>query len=312
MKAGDLDVVIATRGRWAVLERTLSALRGQTVSGFRTVIVCDGTDQDVPPRLRRSVGSFLVQEKSGLAAARNRGAAASERPLVLFLGDDMIPRSDLVERHLEAHLEPHLESHDAALGVQRAVLGRVEWHQAVAGRRLERWLAFSGAQFDYAEAAGAAGSELEFTAFSAANVSLTRALFDAAVGFDEALGAGTAELEFGRRLDELGMRLIYEPRAVARHLHRHNWEDIVAHFRTRAAGERLMADRYDWFTPRYRDRIEAAAAAPPASPVWISLAQLTPPWPRGLRARVRARADRWYLQQLAGPFRAAWDDAGAR
>ena len=60
------------------------------------------------------------------------------------------------------------------------------------------------------------------------------------------------------------------------------------------------------------DRIEAAAAAPPSSPVWISLAQLTPPWPRGLRARVRERAERWYLQQLADPFRAAWDDAGER
>ena len=57
MSAADLDVVIATRERWGVLERTLSALRGQTVTGFRTIIVCDGTDQDVPPRLRRSVVS---------------------------------------------------------------------------------------------------------------------------------------------------------------------------------------------------------------------------------------------------------------
>src|SRR5664279_4684031 len=39
MRPGDLDVVIVTRERWAVLERTLSALRGQSVSGFRTVIV---------------------------------------------------------------------------------------------------------------------------------------------------------------------------------------------------------------------------------------------------------------------------------
>jgi GT2 family glycosyltransferase len=299
MRAGDLDVVIATRERWGVLERTLSALRGQTVSGFRTVIVCDGTDQDVPPRLRRSVASFLVQEQAGLAAARNRAAAASEAPIVMFLGDDIIPRSDLVERHLERH--------DAAAGVQGAVLGRVEWHQVVAGRRLERWLAFSGARFDYTDP-----SQAGFEAFSSDNVSLPRAVFEAVGGFDESLRHGDEDLEFSWRLHQHGMRLIYESRAIAHHLHRHDWDDIIARFCERAAGERLMAARYDWFTPRYHERIEAAAAAPPASPVWISLAQLMPPWPRGLRARVQAHADRWYLQQLAGPFMAAWDDAGAR
>jgi GT2 family glycosyltransferase len=299
MSGSDLDVVIATRERWAVLERTLSALRGQTVSGFRTVIVCDGTDQDVPPRLRRSVGSFLVQEQAGLAAAHNRGVAASEGPLVLLLGDDIIPRPDLVERHLERH--------EATPGEEVAVLGRVEWHQAVAGRRLERWLAFSGAQFDYADP-----SQAGFESFSSDNVSLSRAVFEAVGGFDENLLGGDEDLELSWRLHHRGMRLVYEPRAAAHHLHRHDWEGIIARFRDRAAGERLMAARYDWFTPRYHQRIEAAAAAPPASPLWISLAQLTPPWPRGVRTRVRERADRWYLQQLADPFLAAWDDAGSR
>ncbi len=299
MNGPDLDVVIATRDRWGIVERTLSALRGQTVSGFRTVIVCDGTDQDVPPRLRRSVGSFLVQEQAGLAAARNRGVAASEGPLVLLLGDDIIPRSDLVERHLERHA--------ATPEVQSAVLGRVEWHQAVAGRRLEGWLAFSGAQFDYADP-----SRAGFESFSSDNVSLPRAVFEAVGGFDESLLGGDQDLELSWRLQQHGLRLVYEPRALAHHLHRHSWDDVIARFRDRAVRERLMAARYDWFTPRYHERIEAAAAAPRASAVWISLAQLAPRWPRGARARVRERADRWYLQQLADPFLTAWNDAGAQ
>jgi GT2 family glycosyltransferase len=298
MSGSDVDVVIVTRERWAVLERTVSALRGQTVSGFRTVIVCDGTDQDVPPRLRRSVGSFLIQERAGLAAARNRGVSASDGPLVLFLGDDMIPRSDLVERHLERH--------DVEAGEGVAVLGRIEWHQAVAGRRLERWLAFSGAEFDYLDPSQAA-----FESFSSDSVSLSRAAFEAVGGFDESLPSGYEDLELGRRLGQDGVRLVYEPRAIARHLHRHDWESIIARFRGHAEGERLMASRFDWFTPRYRERIEAAAAAPAVSPVWISLAQLTPPWPRSVRRGVHQRADRWYVQQLAEPFLAAWDEAGA-
>ena len=299
MSAADLDVVIATRERWGALERTLSALRGQKVSGFRTIIVCDGTDQGVPPRLRRSVSQFLVQEQAGLAAARNRGVAASEGPIVLLLGDDMIPSPDLIERHLERHA--------ATPGDDVAVLGHVEWHQVVAGRRLERWLAFSGAQFDYTDP-----SQAGFESFSSDNVSLTRALFEAVGGFDESLRYGYEDLELGRRLDQHGMRLVYEPRAVVRHLHRHDWDGIIARFRSHAEGERTMASRFDWFTPRYRERIDAAAAAPAVSPVWISLAQLTPPWPPGIRRWLGERADRWYLQQLAEPFVAAWDAAGAR
>ena len=69
-------------------------------------------------------------------------------------------------------------------------------------------------------------------------MSLTRALFEAVGGLDESLRSGYEDLELGRRLDQHGMRLVYEPRAIARHLHRHDWEAIIARFRAHAEGER--------------------------------------------------------------------------
>src|SRR6266542_2248214 len=115
----DMAVVIPTRERWNILTRTLDALRSQSVRGFEILVVVDGTDQR-PPELGTHT---IVKEHGGPGAARNLGARSTERPLLMFLGDDMIPTRRLIELHLARHRanpEP-----------QVAVLGHVDWHPDV-------------------------------------------------------------------------------------------------------------------------------------------------------------------------------------
>src|SRR5690242_15455096 len=96
-----LTVVIPTRDRWPILRRTLEALSQQTVTGFRVVVVVDGEDQSVPSM---PDGVTVVQvAHGGPGRARNTGVQNTNTPLVLFLGDDMIPTPELVERHLARH-----------------------------------------------------------------------------------------------------------------------------------------------------------------------------------------------------------------
>src|SRR5437016_13478121 len=89
--AADISVVIPTRDRWEILARTLAGLDAQTVAGFETIVVVDGTDQQVRPL---PGARTVVKAHGGPGAARNRGVAESHRSLILFLGDDMIPRSE--------------------------------------------------------------------------------------------------------------------------------------------------------------------------------------------------------------------------
>ncbi|HWF25674.1 MAG TPA: glycosyltransferase [Solirubrobacteraceae bacterium] len=295
-----MTVAIPTRDRWNILQRTLAALKTQTVQGFETIVVVDGTDQR-PPAAVHDQARVLIQEQAGPGAARNRAASASGRTLLLFLGDDMIPEPQLVERHLARH------TRDAAPEV--AVLGHVRWHPEVAGDRLARWLEWSGAQFDYRALAREGGEEAGFGRFYSCNVSLKRTFFLDVGGFDLDFWFDYEDLDLGWRLHQRGMRLLYEPGAVALHLHRHDLPSLERRYASRAQGERTMAAKHDWFSPWFHQRITAHAGAPSVSRAWPYIVDTVPEGLKALRGRAEARADRWYQQRLAAPFLAAWDGA---
>ena len=298
--ASDLAVVIPTRGRRDVLQLTLAALRAQSERGFETIVVADGEDQEVPPSPGVRV---LRQAHAGPGVARNRGVAATDRALVLFIGDDMVPRPDFVARHLARHR--------ADPAVEAAVLGRVVWHPRVPRDRLHRWLEWSGALFEYDELERRPDAEAGWPRFYSSNVSMKRALFVAAGGFDPDFVFDYEDLDLGWRLGQRGLRLLYERGAVTEHLHPYDWAGVSRRYASRAGAEQLMAAKHPWFRPWFHDQIERAAQAPPASRLWTLAVDHVPSRPRRVRAAVEVRADRHYLQRLAPGFRAAWTRAAA-
>lgn len=295
---GDLSVVIPTRRRWQTLQLTLDALATQTVSGFEVVLVADGTDQEVPGEVP-GASRLIQQEHAGPGAARNRAVAEISRPLVLFLGDDMIPQRQLVERHLARHArEPAGEV---------AVLGRIVWHGDIPRDRLHRWLDWSAALFDYRLLERQPGEDAGWGRFYSSNVSMKRELFTATGGFDTDFKFDYEDLDFAYRLNERGMRLVYEREAVAEHLHVYDWDAVVRRYESRAAAEQLMMSKHAWFTPWFRDKIASAEREPRPSRLWPLVVDRLPPWPRRLRRGAEKRANRWYLQRLAPSFNEAWD-----
>jgi GT2 family glycosyltransferase len=291
----DLSVVIPTRDRWPILARTLAALEAQSVRGFETIVVVDGMDQQPPDVVARVV----VKEHGGPGAARNLGATTSDRPLVLLLGDDMIPTPDLVAGHLARH--------NAEPAPEVAVLGHVDWHPEVPRSRLLRWIDWSGTQFDFRNIVGA---EAGFGRFYSCNVSLKRSFFLDAGGFDEDFVFDYEDLDCGWRLGERGMRLLYQPDARAFHLHEYDWPRLVRRWESRAGAEQLMAAKHSWFEPWFEARIRAAQHDARVSKVWPLVVDLVPTRLTRLRRGAEARAGRWYLQQLAPAFLDAWAKAG--
>jgi GT2 family glycosyltransferase len=305
-EAADLSVVIPTRDRWAILARTLDALGAQTARGFETILAVDGEDQRIPEEVHSRPGTrVLTGPRGGPGLARNRGVQAAERPVILFLGDDMVPTPALVARHLDHHRrEP---------GPELAVLGHVEWHPEVADDRLLRWLDWSGSQFDYRSLAASPPGDAGFGRFYASNVSLKRAAFLGAGGFDPDFGTADYEdLDLGWRLYERGMRLRYEPGALAYHLHDYGWTEIERRYSNRARAERLMLSKHDWFEPWFYNRIRFYASKPRVARLWPLLADRVVHRTGPASAWTRERADRWYHQRLAPAFLSAWEDARAR
>jgi GT2 family glycosyltransferase len=296
--AAELAIVIPTRQRWDTLRFTLSALAAQTEPGFETIVVADGLDQNVPelPGVR-----VVAQEHAGPGAARNRGVDETDRRLVLFIGDDMVPRAEFVARHLAVHRREPAD--------EVAALGRIVWHPRVPRDRLHRWLDWSCALFDYRQLERQAARDAGWTRFYSSNVSLKRELFVAAGGFDPDFVFDYEDLDFGWRLNGRGLRLEYEPGAVVEHMHSYDWDAVLRRYESRAAAERLMMSKHDWFEPWFHRQIEAAAHQPPASRLWTLAVDWTPQRPPRVRRAVERRANRHYLQRLAPAFLAAWSDA---
>ena len=298
--AEDLSVVIPTRGRWKTLGVTLDALRAQTAPGFETIVVVDGTDEQ-PPELPGV--KVIRQEHAGPGVARNTGVAATDRALVLFIGDDMVPSAEFVGQHLKHHRE--------RTNPEVGVLGRVVWHPTVPSNRLHRWLDWSGALFDYSYLDSLPGNDAGWERFYSCNVSLKRELFTAAGGFDPDFEFDYEDLDFGWRLGHAGLKLVYERAAVTQHLHPYDWAAVERRYQSRAPAERLMARKHEWFRPWFHGQMRAAASEPPASRLWPLLVDAVPRRPARVRRAVERRADLHYRQRLARPFLAAWAEAAA-
>jgi GT2 family glycosyltransferase len=294
VQASDLAVVIPTRSRWELLLRNIEALRGQTVQGFETIVVVDGLDQDAPDL---SPARVLTKEHAGPGAARNYGAARTDRALVMFLGDDTIPDPNLVERHLEGHrAEP---------AAHVGVLGLVVWHDDVANHPINRWLDWSGLQFEYAKIEG---DDAGATRLYTSNVSLKREIFQSVGGFDEDFFFLYEDIDLGARLRQIGFQLRLDRAAITRHLHPYTWPDIERRFVTIARSEHLMTQKHPDFRPWFRPQIASAAAQGTVVVPWERIVPWLPAR-SGIRARLERRVTRRYLQRLAPAFEAAWQEA---
>ena len=104
-----LSVVIPTYNRLNSLKQVLIALEKQSYpyNNYEVVVVSDGSTDNTNDFIQHFHPKFefhaLVQNNSGVAAARNQGVNKSIGEIVLFLDDDVVPATNLLETHANAH-----------------------------------------------------------------------------------------------------------------------------------------------------------------------------------------------------------------
>lgn len=304
----ELSVVIPTYRRRDALPRTLDALERQTVGtrAFEVLVIDDPVEddseavaRDVDAGRRPYAVRHLHRDRRGVSAARNAGWQAADAELVMFIGDDILAAPDLLARHLALHrVEP---------GEETGVLGRVVWARELKVTPFMQWLD-RGYQFDYG---ALRGGEAPWTHLYTSNVSLKRSLLERIGGFDEERFPFLYEdLDAGRRLSEHGLRLLYEPGAIAEHLHPTGVDDWRRRMAATAAAERRWITTYPDMPAWFHDRFERAAARPRIPPLLGHAAARLPSGTPGARA-AHALADLHFRQELAPAFLDAWRRATA-
>jgi glycosyltransferase involved in cell wall biosynthesis len=212
------SIVIPSYNRARTLLKVLAALESQTVGreALEIIVVDDGstdaTEEAVRDYRRNSPLdlAYHKQPNRGPGAARNAGIARAKHPLLVFLGDDIIPCPRFVEEHLACHAR-HGGSNDLA------VVGYTTWAPHLKPSPFLRFIGEEGPQFNYA--AARENTPLPWGFFYTSNLSLPRSLLHRVdTLFEEDLRIWE-DGELGYRLLRAGMRLCYNPRAVAYHDH---------------------------------------------------------------------------------------------
>jgi GT2 family glycosyltransferase len=295
-----LSVVIPTFNRPDALPRTLAALARQSLNAneFEVILVEDAKNEAPLPGPDPALTVRTMRAaQPGASHARNAGWRAARHPVVLFLGDDIIPSRDLLARHARLH--------DDNPGPDVGVLGHVEWARELKRTAFMTWLDH-GIQFNYPSIRGSeAGPGHLYTA----NVSLKRAALERVDGFDaDAYPFLYEDIDLGVRLFEQGFRLIYAPDASAEHLHEPSLERWQARMPIQAAAERAWVARHPGEEPYFYTRFRAALERPPSrGRLGRALLPYVPRSAPLVGDSIWRRADLYFRQQLGRPFVAAWD-----
>lgn len=200
-----LAIVVPTFNRPDKLARCLASLAKLDGGPYRTIIVDDGSPQDLSSICDPHDWVTLVkQDNAGPGAARNTGALMAEgAELLAFTDDDCQPRPDWAQKLVA--------SQDGDLRL--LVGGRVE-------NALPNNVFSSASQslcsflYDYYHSHGS-----DMTFFTTNNMICRREDFLALGGFDTAFAVASEDRDFSLRWKSEGGTLAYEPNAVIDHAH---------------------------------------------------------------------------------------------
>ncbi|MBV9277537.1 MAG: glycosyltransferase [Candidatus Eremiobacteraeota bacterium] len=207
----ELFVVIPTYNRLDTLEYVIPSLLDQDIAKDRyEIIVADSNSTDGTARFFEAIAPVarnvrhLPAAYSGRAAARNAGIDAASGKVILFNDADIIASPDLLTRHLQRHSEQR----------DIAVVG-----QEVQVRSLEEYRTKRYHPELRDPLHPARRKRLSWLYFLTGNASVRRADLMRVGAFDESFtGYGHEDLELGYRLEQAGIAICYEPRAVSYHL----------------------------------------------------------------------------------------------
>ena len=251
-----ISVIMPCHNRARELPRVLDGYdRQDTDQPFEVIAVDDASTDDTfrvlseyPPHAF-SLSVERQPANRGPAAARNRAIPMAESPLLLFVGDDIVPEPDFIRRHIQIHR--YLPD------IGCAVLGRVTWPDDMLQNTLMAHIDGLGAQqFSYYYFQD--GKQYDFRHFYTANISAKRELlFSVDHWFDtDFTYAAFEDTELAYRLVKHGLRILYSSAPVGRHYHYHTVWTFAA--RQHRAG--MMACVFDRKHPGVMRRSSIAAA----------------------------------------------------
>jgi GT2 family glycosyltransferase len=216
------SILIITHNQKEILARTLRSLASQIKNPqiFEIVIAddcsADGTGDFVKRQRLRIFLKYIRSEKNvGRSIIRNMGFEKTSGEQVLFLDGDMEPAADMLDTYLSSW-----ESYSEAVIVGNWRMPR--------GFQYDRSMEYilSRGRFRLKSGGPIPGSH-----FNSGNFSIRRETFEKLSGFDLAFEGWKGEdTDFGIRLEEKSIPIMYNPNAAAYHYHSKSLAEMISEY----------------------------------------------------------------------------------
>jgi glycosyltransferase involved in cell wall biosynthesis len=237
-----LTVVIPAYNRAGILKKALDGYRIQSPSGLiRELIVVDDGSTDNTEAVVEEVSKdcefavrYIRQSNKGPAAARNVGIREAQSQLILFTDSDIVPERDLVSQHVKWHSENPEDSF--------AVLGYVTWPREPKPTPFMKWYGEAGPLFAYRQFRNK--REISYRFLYTCNLSLKAKFLRTHGQFDEDFkSAAWEDIELGYRLSKAGLRLLYNPQALAYHNQFFTFADVCRKAEANSSAREIFAQK---------------------------------------------------------------------
>lgn len=291
------SVIVPVHDAELTLGRQLEALAAQEATvPFEVIVVANRcTDSSVEvarsfdDRLRLRI--VVADDRASAAYARNVGAATASADLLLFCDADDVVGSTWVGAMVDALSSGQFDAVGGCIRVDRRDLP--DW--------IYRW------RYDFFDGSCLRRSSGRLPYAISASLGVRRAAFDQVGGFDERFaGAGGEEVDFGWRLQRVGLRLGEAPDAVLTYTPRRSLRENLAQSRSYFRGGLILAEKEGaapW-CPTRADLVLGVARQ--LAYVVVRERELHP---MGLYARARERHGRWREQRAWASARRRSSDA---
>ncbi len=204
------DVIVPAFNAADTLEACLHGLLQADVDKSRIIVCDDGSDDNTVQIARSmSVRVIVCNQRTGAAAARNRGISASQAETVVFVDSDVVVAPDAITR-----LHALLERSPTASAVFGAYDDAPTDPHIVSRYR--------NLLHHYTHLEGAGVAHTFWTGLGA----VRRAAAISIGGFDETLQA-MEDVDFGMRLSRAGHEIILEPDIQGKHLKRWKFWSMI-------------------------------------------------------------------------------------
>ncbi|HLT74350.1 MAG TPA: glycosyltransferase [Ohtaekwangia sp.] len=252
-----LSVIVPTKDRRQVLEKSLDALSNSLIGLDAEVIVVNDGEESLDALTAKYPGfAFRKNPGRGVASARNFGVSLSTGSLLLFLDDDILVN----ERSIRQVISLHQQHRNACFNVNWEYTKELDLklQETVFGRFLKRnrMTSFRGWYND--ESTWRENALFESKSVASFHLSIERNLFLESGGYNEGFPfAGFEDYDFPVRLRAIGISFFIDTRVTVYHneLDRMNLTNWLNSQERRAVTRRFAVDQgyteltlsFNWF-----------------------------------------------------------------